>query len=641
MMTKEKIADALEEIATLLELKDENPFKIRAYQNAARSIEAFGASFSDLQNQETLEKIPGIGKAIAAKISELATTGGLKFLDELRAEFPSAILELFSIPGLGAKKIKALYEKLKISSIADLQAACESGRVAELPGFGETTQTKICNAIANRTKHAGSFQFGEIAAEAEQLRSDLAAHSDASQVSVAGSFRRRKEIVRDLDFIVASKSPDAITEFFCAHPFVEGLIARGPTKTSVRLKSGIQCDLRVVSNAEYPFALNYFTGSKEHNIVMRNRALNRGWTLNEYRLGPAPNLEGGGDSPESPAKIGKKSTRGRSHAPAKIPTIREEAELYRALGLDFIPPELRENCGEFEAAENGKLPRLIELENLRGTFHCHTTASDGHNSLEEMVAAAQELGLEYIGIADHSRSSVQAHGLDAARLNVQRAQIRELNERLSNRGIGTAPSPHSSQRSAKSPSRGRRKAAGEGNSNIHVFSGIECDILRDGSLDFDDEILATLDFVVVSVHSTFNLSEAEMTKRVIRAISNPFVTMLAHPTGRLLLKREGYAIDIPAVLDAAAETGTWIELNAAPKRLDLDWRWWPLAKQKGVRCVINPDAHRTARLQDLWFGIGAARKGWLTKEDVMNCLPLGKIKTALASKRRELGVIEY
>ena len=601
-MTKEKIAEALEEIATLLELKDENPFKIRAYQNASRSIEAFGASFSDLQNQETLEKIPGIGKAIAAKISELATTGGLKFLNELRAEFPSAILELFSIPGLGAKKIKALHEKLKISSIADLQAACESGRVAELPGFGETTQTKICNAIANRAKHAGSFQFGEIAAEAEQLRSDLAAHEDALQVSVAGSFRRRKEIVRDLDFIVASKSPDTITEFFCAHPFVEGLIARGPTKTSVRLKSGIQCDLRVVTNAAYPFALNYFTGSKEHNIVMRNRALHRGWTLNEYRLGPAPNPEGRGDSPESPGKgRGKTNVRGASvPRRAKIPAINDEPELYRALGLDFIPPELRENCGEFEAADHGKLPRLIELENLRGTFHCHTTASDGHNSLEEMVAAAQELGLEYIGIADHSRSSVQAHGLDAARLKVQRTQIRQM------------------QRTLK---------------NIRVFSGVECDILRDGSLDFDDEILAQLDFVVASIHSTFNLSEAEMTKRVIRAISNPLVTMLAHPTGRLLLKREGYAIDIPAVIEAAAETGTWIELNAAPKRLDLDWRWWPLAKEKGVRCVINPDAHRTARLQDLWFGIGAARKGWLTKEDVVNCLPLVQIEAALKAKR--------
>jgi DNA polymerase (family X) len=632
MMTKEKIAEALEEISVLLELKDENPFKIRAYQNAARSIEAFGASFSDLQNQETLEKIPGIGKAIAAKISELATTGGLKFLDELRAEFPSAILELFSIPGLGAKKIKALYDQLKISSIADLQAACESGRVAELPGFGETTQTKICNAIANRAKHVGSFQFGEIAAEAEQMRIDLAAHPDASQVSIAGSFRRRKEIVRDLDFIVASSSPEAITEFFCVHPLVEGLIARGPTKTSVRLKSGIQCDLRVVSNAEYPFALNYFTGSKEHNIVMRNRALNRGWTLNEYRLGPAPNPEakGRGDSPELPeGKRAAKRTAGRlrSISPT-IPKINDESQLYRALGLDFIPPELRENCGEFEAAENGKLPRLIELENLRGTFHCHTTASDGHNSLEEMVAAAQELGFEYIGIADHSRSSVQAHGLDAARLKVQRAQIRELNKRL-------MPSPRSSP-----TGRGRRQAAGEGNSDIRIFSGIECDILRDGSLDFDDEILAELDFVVASVHSTFNLSETEMTRRVIRAISNPYVTMLAHPTGRLLLKREGYAIDIPAVIEAAAETGTWIELNAAPKRLDLDWRWWPLAKQKGVRCVINPDAHRVSRLQDLWFGIGAARKGWLTKDDVMNCLPVAKIEAALQAKRRSNGVPE-
>lgn len=577
-MTKEEIARALEEIATLLELKEENPFKIRAYTNAARSIEAWGASFSDLQNEEALEKIPGVGKAIAAKIKELATTGSLKFLEELRAEFPPAILELFTVPGLGAKKIKALHEQLEVSSIAELQAACEAGRVAELPGFGKTMQTKISTAIRNRAKHSGSFQLGAVAVEAEQLRSDLAAHPDALQVSLAGSFRRRKEIVRDLDFIVASATPDAITESFCAHPAVETVIARGPTKTSVRLRSGIQSDLRVVSNAEYPFALNYFTGSKEHNIVMRNRALDRGWTLNEYRLGPAPNAK----------------------TAAKIPAVNDERDLYGALGLEFIPAELRENAAEFEAAENGTLPALIELENLRGTFHCHTSASDGHNSLEEMVAGAQELGLQYLGIADHSRSQVQAHGLDAARLRVQRAQIRELN--------------------------GTRKG-------FRVFAGVECDILRDGALDFDDETLSQFDYVVASVHSNFNLSETEMTGRVIRAISNPFVTMLAHPTGRLLLKREGYAIDIPAVLEAAAETGTWIELNAAPKRLDLDWRWWPLAKSKGVRCVLNPDAHRVSRLQDLWFGIGAARKGWLTKEDVLNCLPLGQIEPELARKR--------
>src|SRR5438874_4398576 len=586
-MTKEEIAGALDEIATLLELKGENPFKVRAYTNAARSIDAWGASFSDLQNEETLEKIPGIGKAIAAKVKELATTGSLKFLEELRGQFPGAILDLFSIPGLGAKKIKALHEQLHVNSIADLQAACESGRVAELPGFGATTQEKLCKAIANRTKHAGSFQLGEITADAEQLRTELAKCAEPLQASVAGSFRRRKEIVRDLDFIVASGSPDAIAEAFCAHPLVENVIARGPTKTSVRLKSGIQSDLRVVTSQEYPFALNYFTGSKEHNIVMRNRALDRGWTLNEYRLAPAPQLTGG-----------KRQT-----GAIKVPPVSDEAELYRALGLDFIPPELRENCGEFEAAESGNLPRLIEREDLCGTFHCHTTASDGHNSLEEMVAAAQELGLQYIGIADHSRSSVQAHGLDAVRLNVQRAQIRALNETVT---------------------------------GIRVFSGIECDILRDGSLDFPDETLAQLDFVVASIHSTLNLTEAEMTKRVIRAMENPYVTMLAHPTGRLLLKREGYAIDIPAILDAAARTGTWIELNAAPKRLDLDWRWWPLAERKGVRCVINPDAHRVARLQDLWFGIGAARKGWLTKEDVLNCLPVTRIENELKRKREQI-----
>ena len=583
-MIKSQIAQVLEEIATLLELKDENVFKIRAYANAARSLETFGGNISDLKDEEALAKIPGIGKAIAAKVKELAETGRLKYLEELRAEFPAAILELFSISGLGAKKIKALYEKLHISSIEQLRAACESGKVAELPGFGETTQAKICQAIEQRAKHSGYFQFGQIAADAEKLRTDLATHPEALRVDVAGSYRRRREIVRDIDLVVATKKPAAVTEFFIKHPLVESIIAQGPTKTSVRLRSGIQCDLRVVTLAEYPFALNYFTGSKEHNIEMRSLALQRGWTLNEYRLTKLP--------PDPKAK--------RKKPAAKIPKVNEETDLYRALGLDFIPPELRENCGEFEAAENHSLPRLIEKENLRGTFHFHTVASDGHNTLEEMVSAAQDLGLQYLGVAEHSKSSIQAHGIDAAKLESQIAAIRKINKKLK---------------------------------GFRLFAGVECDILRDGKLDFDDEILAELDFVVASVHSVFNLSEAEMTKRVIRAIENRFVTILAHPTGRLLLKREPYSIDIPAVIDAAAGTGTWIELNAAPKRLDLDWRWWPLAKEKGVKCVIDPDAHRTERLRDLWFGVGVARKGWLTKTDVINCLPLGKIEAALQSKR--------
>ena len=584
MMTKGEVAAVLEEIGTLLELKGENPFKIRAYANAARSIEAWGGSFSDLQDEEALGKIPGIGKSIADKIKELAATGSVKYLEELRAEFPSAILELFSISGLGAKKIKALYDELQISSIEQLLNACQSGRVAKLPGFGETTQEKICKAIEERAKHSGYFQFGEIAQEAETLKSDLAGHPDSLQVDVAGSYRRRKEIVHDVDLVVATKNPEPIMKFFVAHPLVESIIAQGPTKSSLRLRSGIQCDLRVVSAAEYPFALAYFTGNKEHNIELRSRALKRGWTLNEYRLAPLP--------PDPKTK--------KQRALKRIPKVRDEAELYHALDLDFIPPELRENWGEFEAAERHSLPKLIEKENLRGAFHSHTTASDGHNSIEEMAEAAQALGLEYLGIADHSRSSIQAHGLDEAKLRAQAAAIRKLNKKFD---------------------------------GFRLFAGVECDILRDGSLDFGDDVLSELDFVVASIHSVFNLSEADMTRRIIRAISNPLVTILAHPTGRLLLKRDPYVVDLPAVIDAAAETGTWIELNAAPKRLDLDWRWWPRAKEKGVKCVINPDAHRAERLQDLWFGIGIARKGWLTKNDVMNCLPLGKIEEALAGKK--------
>ena len=360
----------------------------------------------------------------------------------------------------------------------------------------------------------------------------------------------------------------------------------------MRLRSGIQSDLRVVSAAEYPFALNYFTGSKEHNIEMRNRALKRGWTLNEYRLAPLP-----------PDPKAKKVRAGQAvvRLTKKPPKIHEEADLYRALDLDFIPPELRENCGDFEAAEKHSLPKLIENKDLRGTFHCHTVASDGHNTLEEMAEAAQALGLQYLGIAEHSRSSIQAHGVDEAKLRAQIATIRKLNKKFK---------------------------------NFRLFAGVECDILRDGSLDFADEVLSELDYAVASIHSVFNLSEADMTKRIICAMENPFITILGHPTGRLLLKREPYQVDLAAIIDAAARTGTWIEINAAPKRLDLDWRWWPRAKQKGVKCVINPDAHRVERLQDLWFGVGVARKGWLTKEDVMNCLPPAKIEIELRTKRQ-------
>jgi DNA polymerase (family 10) len=359
------------------------------------------------------------------------------------------------------------------------------------------------------------------------------------------------------------------------------VLAHGATKSSVILKSGVQCDLRAVTGPEFPFALNYFTGSKEHNVRMRSRALSRGWSLNEYRFSAAEGRE----------------------LREPLPEVHEEADIYRALGLDPVEPELREDRGEIDAAEKHKLPHLIEWTNLRGTFHNHTTASDGRATLENMVAAAKELGLEYLGIADHSKASFQANGLDETRLAAQVARIAELNA---------------------------------ADKDFRIFAGTECDILKDGSLDFPDEVLATLDYVVASVHSSFTMPEAEMTKRIIRALENPHVTMLGHLTGRLLLSREPYQLNIPAILDAAAATGTIIELNANPRRLDLDWRWWPLAKEKGVKCAINPDAHTTAGLQDLIFGVGIARKGWLTKNDVINTLPLTRIESILKAKRGAL-----
>jgi DNA polymerase (family 10) len=584
-ITKDQTADLLESIARLLELKGENLFKIRAYTHAARALETFTGDLSKLAAEGRLGEIPGIGKAIAEKLGEWFATGRLEYYEQLKAEFPTGLFELFELQGLGPKKIKALWEQLGVTSVAELQAACNDGRVEGLPGFGKKTADNILAAVEARARFAGRFRIGDIAGDAERMLGDLRELPEVLQASLAGSYRRRKEVVGDLDFIVATNHPEQVSRFFVEHAMVENILANGATKSAVRFKSGIQADLRVVKTAEYPFAINYFTGSKEHNIGLRSRALARGWTLNEYRLETVANVEG------------KKARK-----PAQpIPPIYEERDLYRALDLDYIEPELREDRGEFEAAENHTLPDLIEVENLRGTFHNHTTASDGRSSLAEMADAARELGLQYLGIADHSKSSFQAHGLDAERLLAQVEEIRQLNA-----GFG---------------------------GHFRLFAGTECDVLKDGSLDFPDEVLSQLDYVVASVHAAFTLPEAEMTKRIIRAISNPHVTMLGHLTGRLLLSREPYQVDVPAVIEAAAATGTIIELNASPWRLDMDWRWWPLAKEKGVRCSINPDAHHTDQLQNLWHGVGAARKGWLTRRDVVNCLPLGKIEAVLAQKR--------
>ena len=575
-MSRDDIITVLENIARLLELKGENPFKVRAYTNAARALETVSEPLEKLVEEDRLGEVDGLGKATSEKIATLVREGKLDYYDHLSEEFPPDILSLFELQGLGAKKIKVLWDSLQVHSITKLERACKSGKVAALPGFGEKTAVNILKAIEHYSKHTGEFRIGDVAGLAESLLEDLRGQPHVSQAQIAGSYRRKKEIVRDLDFIVSTRDPSGVSEYFATHPLVESVLARGATKTSVILKSGIQCDLRVVSGLEFPFALAYFTGSKEHNVRIRSRALARGWSLNEYRFSEAEGRE----------------------LREPLPEIHEENDIYSALGLDPVVPEMREDRGEIEAAEAGELPVLIEWQNLRGTFHNHTTESDGRASLEQMAAAAQELGLEYLGIADHSKSSFQAHGLDEKRLSAQVKTIRELSSE-----------------------------------SLHLFAGTECDILKDGSLDFSDEVLASLDYVVASVHSSFTLSEAEMTKRIIRAISNPFVTMLGHLTGRLLLTREPYQLNVPAVLDAAAETGTIIELNANPRRLDMDWRWWPLAKEKGIKCSINPDAHTTEGLQDLVFGVGIARKGWLTKGDVINTRPLKEVMPLVTAKR--------
>lgn len=565
-MTREDLAETLEEIALLLELKGENPFKIRAYRTGADVVQQFSGDIVARAKENDLKGIKGIGDALQQKLHELASTGKLEYHENLRAEFPETLFDLFKIQGLGPKKIKALYESLEVDSVARLKEVCESGEIAGLSGFGKKTAEKILEAIEFRESNADRFRLGDVAVPVAEILDFLRSHPDCLRAEAAGSYRRAKETVHDVDFLVASSNPGAVIEAFVGQELVSKTIAQGSTKASIYLENGLQCDLRVVSNEEFACALAYFTGSKEHNVAMRGRALERGYTLNEYRLAPKE----GSDKDEPPV-------------------FETEAQLYEFLGLAFVEPELRENTGEVEAAESGDLPDLIQTENLRGTFHNHTTESDGKNTLEEMAEAAMELGLEYLGIADHSKSSFQANGLDEKRLRAQIEEIAKLNRKYLEDGT-----------------------------NFRIFAGNEVDILKDGSLDFDDDLLGELDYVVASVHNAMTLPEKEMTDRIIKAVSHPAVTMLGHMTGRLLLQREAYAVNVPAVIEACAETGTIIELNSNPWRLDMDWRWWKLATEKGVKCAINPDAHRTSQLDYLWFGVRLARKGWLTRDDIVN-----------------------
>jgi DNA polymerase (family 10) len=577
-MEKEQVAAVLDEVGTLLELHGENAFKCNAYHAAARIVEQLETNLTEAINSGQLAQMRGIGERMYDHILELQRTGKLSHLEALRQKTPPGLFQMMRIQGLGPKKVKAMYDQLGIDDLDKLRAACEAGEVAKLRGFGEKTQQKILEGLQFLGQVGERVRIDQALPMAEALLKGLRSAPGIIRMELCGSLRRRKETIADIDILISSDHPGPIMDRFVQLPGVAQVIGKGETKSSVTVSGGrdvtMNADLRIVKDEQFPFALHYFTGSKEHNVALRQRAITQGLKLNEYELA----------------------------GPAKSVRCKDETDLYRAFGMDYIPPELREHTGEIEAAEEHHLPKLVEVDDIRGVFHCHTNASDGSNTLEEMAQATQELGLHYLGIGDHSQSLMVANGLSPERVARQQAQIDALNKKMK---------------------------------GFHIFKGTECDILADGRLDFNDEVLASFDYVVASVHTHFKQSREEMTARIVRAVSHPLVTMLGHATGRLLLRREGYPVDLDAVLQAAAEHGTMIEINAHPQRLDLDWIHCKRAKALGVKLVINPDAHSTGDLAYYSYGVDVARRGWLEKKDVFNTQTLAQVTRALAARKKQ------
>ena len=576
-MDKKDIIDLLERIGTMMEIKGENPFKIRAYFAGARTLQTMEDDLGEVIAEGRLGDIPGIGKALTEKIESLHTTGKLEFYDKLVASVPSGLMDLLEVPGLGGKKIKALHEQLGVDSIESLTKVCQDGKVAGLKGFGDKTQEKILSGIKNREAYAARHLWWDARRVVDQILPGLRALPEVERAEAAGSFRRGMETVGDLDFIVASSNPVPIMNWFTSMDGIAEVTAHGDTKSSIRLEGGMQADLRVVPTEQFYFALHHFTGSKDHNVRMRQKALSMGLSLSEWGLRPE-------EEKDASRKVGE------------IEADSEE-DVFKALGLAFVHPSLREGMGEVEAAEKNELPELLQYEDLKGCFHNHTTASDGRNTLEEIAEESDQRGWEYLGIADHSKASFQANGLDEERLLKQIAAIKELNE--------------------------------SGKFRVHLFSGSEVDILSGGRLDFEDEVLEQLDYVVASVHNGLSQDEDTMTERLIRAIEHPAVTMIGHLSGRLLLRREASKMKIHKIIDAALANKTILELNANPMRLDMDWRHWRRAAEKGLMCCINPDAHALHHFDYQLAGVHAARKGWLAKENVLNTRPLVEIQRYL------------
>ena len=563
------IAGLFEEVAGLLEIQGANPFRIRAYHNAARTLSELGWDIrTRLQEGEPLPKLPGIGEDLTAKIREIVATGHLSLLDRLHREFPAAVTELLKIPGLGPRRVKTLYHDLDIQTVEQLYRAARDGRIRELPGFGEKTELNILQAVEAHATRPHRFKLAVAAGYAESLADWLRRIEGVDQVVIAGSYRRMRDTVGDIDILVTARAHGPVMGAFQNHEDVKEVLSAGSTRASVVLRSGLQVDLRVVGKYSFGAALHYFTGSKAHNIAIRRLAQEQGLKINEY-----------GVYRDGMQIAGK-----------------DEASVFAAVGLPWIPPELRENRGEIEAARSGHLPRLIELADLRGDLHCHTKATDGHNSLREMALAAKKHGLEYLAITEHSRRLTVARGLDPLRLAAQIDEIDALNTELS---------------------------------GITLLKGIEVDILEDGSLDLPDSILGRLDIVIGAVHSQFHLSRARQTQRILRAMDHPHFTILAHPTGRLIEEREPYDVDMARIIRAARQRGCVLEINAHPERLDLLDTHCQMAKAEGVKLAINSDAHSTLDFDNLRFGVGQARRGWLEKNDVVNTRSLARLKPSL------------
>jgi DNA polymerase (family 10) len=570
------IARVLGEIADLLELKDENPFKIRAYRNAAQVVAETGDRVADL-DEAGLKGLPGIGKDLAGRIGEICRSGSCTLRQELLVEFPESILELLHLQGVGAKTVALIYRSLNIATLDDLEAAATAGAVRKLRGMGAKKEQLILKAIAERRLHEGRHLLADTADTAEKLVAYLREQAPGAAIEAVGSLRRGTETCGDLDILV-SGADASIMDAFTRYPQVERILGRGETKSSVLLGKGFQADLRLVAPESRGAAMQYFTGSKAHNISLRQRAIDQGFLLNEYGL--FRTLDGDADSDATGERVAGETEEG----------------IYRALGLDYIEPALRENRGEIAAAAAHALPRLITLQDLRGDLHMHTVETDGKDDIETMARAALALGYDYIAITDHSQSLAMANGLDETRALAHATRIREIGSRID---------------------------------GITLLAGIECDIRPDGSMDLADDCLAQLDIVVASVHSQFNMEPAQMTARMLRAIENPYVDIMGHATGRMLLRREPYQVDVDALLKAAAARGVAFEINSQIYRLDLNDVQARLAKQRGVKLVISSDAHSHRGLEVVRWGVQVARRAWLEAGDVLNTKPLAEFRNAL------------